>query len=125
MEKHQPRADEPIYWLLFGAGGMVLGIFVPAIILLLIFAGMGSPDLNNGLLSYQHVAGMLGNWFFSLVIFGSVALIFWHTLHRIYHSLHDFTIRVTKLHWFLLYGGAAALTFMLLAFHLVAYVKLF
>lgn len=120
---HQPRSDEPIYWLLFGAGGMVLGIVFPAVLILLLVAGLSSPDVQTGLLSFEHVKGMLGNWFVSLVIFACTMLLFWHCFHRIYHALHDFGIRVTKLHWFVLYGTCAALSFMALGFHLFAYVK--
>ena len=122
---HQQRSDEPVYWLLFGAGGMVLGIVMPSILVLLITAGLTGSDISSGVLSFEHVRGMLGNWFISLCIFGVVMLTFWHCFHRIYHSLHDLTIRVTKLHWFVLYGSAAALSFMALGFHLFAYVRAF
>lgn len=119
------RADEPIFWLLFGAGGMVVGMVLPSILILLLVAGFTTPDLNEGLLSYAHVKGMLGNWFISLCIFGVLTLCAWHCLHRIYHTLHDLKCPAHKLSWFVLYGAAAALTFIAFALQFLIYCKLF
>lgn len=119
------RSDEPIYWLLFGTGGMTVAIVLPAIIILLLAAGLSSPDLNSGLLNFEQVKGFLGNWFVSLVIFGVIATVYWHAFHRIFHTLHDLGIHTTKLHWFALYGAAAACTFITFAIQFAVYCKLF
>ena len=34
------RSDEPMYWLMFGAGGMVASMVLPAITVILIAAGL-------------------------------------------------------------------------------------
>ena len=122
---HSPRSDEPIYWLLFGAGGMAVAMALPAVLVVLIVAGITSPDVSSGVLSFAHAKSILGCWIPALVLFGTIALVLWHAFHRIYHSLHDLTIRVTKLHWFVLYGGAAAFTFICFALQFVIYCKLF
>lgn len=121
----QHRSDEPIYWLLFGAGGMVLGMIFPAVLILLIVAGIMQPDLNEGLLSFAHVKSMLGNWLSSLAIFVCLSLAAWHCMHRIFHSLHDLRLPSTKLAWFALYGAAACITFVALGLQLLIYCKLF
>ena len=122
---HSPRSDEPIYWLLFGAGGMALAIVVPSILLVLLAAGFSSPTVDSGLLNFTQVKGLLGNWFMALCFFGTVFLTVWHSCHRIYHTLHDLTVHVTKLHWFVFYGLAAALSFALLGLQFLIYCKLF
>lgn len=124
-KQHLPqRCDEPIFWLLFGTGGMTVGIILPAIIILLLAAGISSPDINSGLLNFEQVKGFLGNWFVSLIIFGVLATVFWHAFHRIYHTLHDLGVHVTKLHWFLFYGLAAACTFFTFGIQFAVWAKL-
>lgn len=128
MHKKNPalpaRADEPIFWLLFGTGGMTVAIILPALLIIMLAAGLTSPDLNSGLLNFEQVKGMLGNWLVTLILFGINATVFFHAFHRIYHTLHDVGIHTTKLHWFVMYGGAAACTFISFALQLAIWAKL-
>ncbi len=78
-----PRADEPIYWLMFGAGGMAAAMVLPAIVILMIFAGLFGCEVDSGLFCYDQIKGMLGNWFLAIILFGVTASLFWHALHRI------------------------------------------
>ena len=117
-------ADEPVYWLLFGAGGMAVAIVLPAIIILMLAAGLSSPDINSGLLNFEQIKGALGNWFVSLIVFSVMTGVFFHAFHRMYHSLHELGVHVTKLHWFLFYGAAAGATFFTLAIQVAIYFKL-
>ncbi|MBQ8478609.1 MAG: hypothetical protein IJ505_08980, partial [Succinivibrio sp.] len=57
------RSDEPMYWLMFGAGGMVASMVLPAIMVVLIAAGLTSGDLQNGFLNLGQVYGIFSNWF--------------------------------------------------------------
>ena len=121
------RSDEPMYWLMFGAGGMVASMVLPAIMVLLIvagFTGFTGGDLNNSVLSLGQVTSVFGNWFLSLVVFGIVFLLSFYALHRMHHSSHDFGIH-SKLTWYIAYGAAAAVSFISLGLQLLIYVKLF
>ncbi|MCR5085619.1 MAG: fumarate reductase subunit D [Succinivibrionaceae bacterium] len=121
---HSNRSDEPIYWLLFGAGGMAVGVVLPAIVILMIVAGFQDVGEASGMLNFHQVGAVLGNWLLSAVLFGVIMLTAWHACHRIYHTLHDLTIRVTKLHWFVFYGLAAAITFAAAALQFLIYCQL-
>lgn len=125
MHNNKPaRSDEPIFWLLFGTGGMTVGIVLPAIIIVMLAAGFSNPDLNSGLMNFCQMKALLGNWFAALIIFGILATVFWHAFHRIFHTLHDLGVHATKLWWFILYGGAAAFTFITFALQFAIYCKL-
>ncbi|MBW7569588.1 MAG: fumarate reductase subunit FrdD [Succinivibrio sp.] len=118
------RSDEPMYWLLFGAGGMVASMVLPAIMVVLIAAGYTSDDLNSGFLNLNQVHNIFSNWLLSLIVFGVVFLLSFYALHRMHHSSHDFGIH-SKLTWYIAYGLAAAVSFVSLGLQLLMYVKYF
>ena len=118
------RSDEPMYWLLFGAGGMVASMVLPAIMVVLIAAGYTSDDLNSGFLNLNQVHNIFSNWRLSLSVFGVVFLLSFYALHRMHHSSHDFGIH-SKLTWYIAYGLAAAVSFVSLGLQLLMYVKYF
>ena len=112
------RSDEPMYWLLFGAGGMVASMVLPAIMVVLIAAGYTSDDLNSGFLNLNQVHNIFSNWLLSLIVFGVVFLLSFYALHRMHHSSHDFGIH-SKLTWYIAYGLAAAVSFVSLGLQLL------
>ena len=118
------RSDEPMYWLLFGAGGMVASMVLPAIMVVLIAAGYTSDDLNSGFLNLNQVHNIFSNWLLSLIVFGVVFLLSFYALHRMHHSSHDFGIH-SKLTWYIAYGLAAAVSFVSLGLQLLMYVNYF
>ena len=115
------RSDEPMYWLLFGAGGMVASMVLPAIMVVLIAAGYTSDDLNSGFLNLNQVHNIFSNWLLSLIVFGVVFLLSFYALHRMHHSSHDFGIH-SKITWYIAYGLAAAVSFISLGLQLLMYV---
>lgn len=117
------RSDEPMYWLMFGAGGMVASIVLPSIMVILIIAGI-QGDVNDGLLNFDQVSGLFGNWFLSICLFGIVFLLSFYALHRMHHSSHDFGIH-SKITWYIAYGTAAVLSFVCLGLQFLDYCKLF
>ena len=112
-----------MYWLMFGAGGMVASIVLPSIMIILIVAGI-QGDVNGGLLNFEQVKGLFGNWFLSICLFGIVFLLSFYALHRMHHSSHDFGIH-SKITWYIAYGTAAALSFVCLGLQFLDYCKLF
>jgi len=108
------RSDEPVYWLLFGAGGVVTALLLPILVLITgILVPIGLLDADT--LSYDKVRAFAGSWWGAPILLAAIALPICHGMHRIYHGLHDLGIHTTRLHHYLFYGfaflvSAAALT---------------
>ena len=117
------RSDEPMYWLMFGAGGMVASIVLPSILVILIVAGIIGADIDSGLLNFNQISGLFGNWFLSIILFGIVFLLSFYSLHRMHHSSHDFGIH-SKITWYICYGAAAVISFVCLGLQFLDYCKL-
>ncbi len=97
------RSEEPLYWLLFGAGGVVAAILLPSLILV---TGILSPLGVLDTLSYEKIHAFASSWFGGLIILAAIALPIYHAMHRIFHGLHDLGIHPTKFLHVLLYGFA-------------------
>jgi fumarate reductase subunit D len=82
------RSNEPLFWSLFGAGGVVAALALPALIFV---TGIAAPlgIMPADTMSYGRMTAFVGGWFGKLFVFGVISLTFWHAFHRIYHSLHD------------------------------------
>ena len=90
--KHYIRAHEPIFWGLFGAGGMLTAFLTPVMILttgLLLPLGI----MEQGNFNYQSLHNFATSWYGALIIFILISLPLWNTLHRIYHGMHDLGIK--------------------------------
>ncbi|MDR3320037.1 MAG: fumarate reductase subunit D [Desulfovibrio sp.] len=79
------RTNEPIFWGLFGVGGMFSAICAPALFLslLLLYPYFGSGD--DPALFYKFINTFFGRLLLALFI----SLTAWYGLHRIVHCLHD------------------------------------
>ena len=94
------RSNEPVFWVLFGAGGMLSALTGVALVFV---TGIGVPLalwLSPDLMSYANMLAFAQHWFGKLAIFAVIALFLWHATLRILLLLHDFGIRA---------GPAAAL----------------
>ena len=99
------RSDEPIFWGLFGAGGMVVAMLLPVIVLITgLLVPMGIMDVET--MSYERVLEFASSWWGACILLVIIALPVWHGMHRIYHGLHDLGIHTTKLHHYVFYGFA-------------------
>ena len=104
------RSNAPIFWLLFGAGGVLSALTGVALVLItgvLVPLGWALPQ---DYLAYPRVLAFAQNWFFKAFLFAVIALFAWHAVHRIYHSLHDLGIHNNAGTWMLCYGSALLIT---------------
>jgi fumarate reductase subunit D len=101
------RSDEPLYWTLFGAGGVLVALALPALVLI---TGLAWPLglLPAESLGYERLSGLLRSPIGALAMLAVVFLSLWHAAHRIFHSLHDFGVHANMGRWKALSYGAAA-----------------
>ncbi len=88
--KEIKRSNEPVVWLLFGAGTTVSAMFYPILVLvigLLLPFGLIDGGVEN-LVAFSH------HWLGKLVILGFLIFPVWGAMHRIHHGLHDFKIHL-------------------------------
>ena len=86
------RSNAPIFWLLFGAGGMLSALIGP---ILVFVTGIAVPleiGLSRDVMNYPHMLDFVQNWAGKGFIFVVISLFLWHGVHRIFHSLHDIGI---------------------------------
>jgi fumarate reductase subunit D len=103
------RSHAPIFWLLFGAGGMLAALFGSVLVFITGIAvplGWPLPDL----LSYSRVIGFAQHWAGKGALLVVVSLFAWHAAHRILCTLHDIGIHKGLPAKMACYGAAAAIT---------------
>ena len=87
MSTPRKRSNAPIFWLLFGAGGMLSALFGPALILITGF--MAPLDVPAKFATYENVLRFAQHPLGKLVILVVIALFFWHGAERLYLTLKD------------------------------------
>lgn len=110
----EKRSWAPVFWLLFGAGGMLSALFGPGLILLtgvMVPHGWGVPATFG---DYAHVLGFARNPLGKLVILAVIALFFWHGAERLFLTLKDMRAGNLSVLRLATYGVAAALTLLTL-----------
>ena len=104
------RSNAPIFWLLFGAGGMLAALIGPVLVAITgIAVPLGWP-LRADLMSYPRMLAFAQNWAGKGFVLVVIALFAWHAAHRIFHSLHDLGIHNGTLAKAACYGGALIIT---------------
>ena len=111
------RSNKPVFWSLFGAGGMLSALIGP---MLIYITGIAVPLglLNRETMRYERVLALAQSGFGKLAIFAVIALFLFHGCHRMYHCLHDFGIHVgpglkALFHGFAALGSLAAAVLLL------------
>jgi fumarate reductase subunit D len=88
------RSNKPIFWSLFGGGGMLSALIGPALVLitgLIVPLGLLGPDA----MGYAQVHALLQTLLGKLAIVVVIALFLFHGMHRLYHTLHDVGVHIT------------------------------
>src|SRR5262249_44482893 len=93
-DRTMKRSNAPIFWSMFGAGGMLSALIAPALVLITgILVPLGI--MPGSTLAYGRVLAFAHNPLGKLLLFVVVALFMWHAVHRIFHSLHDLGIHAS------------------------------
>ena len=102
------RSSQPVFWLLFGAGGMLSALVGAMLVFVTGFAlplAIGFPAAASGYdawLAFEH------HWAGAGFTFMVVSLFLWHGIHRIFHSLHDLGVHARGTAAWACYGFASA-----------------
>ncbi|MDR2112734.1 MAG: fumarate reductase subunit FrdD [Candidatus Accumulibacter sp.] len=108
--KTRKRSNAPIFWLLFGGGGMMAALFGP---MLVFITGIAVPLgllLPTGTMSYPNMLAFAQNFIGKGFIFVVIFLFIWHAAHRTFHSAHEIGIHGGPLTKLMTYGVAAVVT---------------
>ncbi len=102
------RSNKPIFWSLFGAGGMLSALVGPVLVFV---TGIAVPLgflLPRETMSYERMLAFVQGGFGKLAVLLVIPLFLFHGLHRMYHVLHDVGIRVSASLKALFHGLAIA-----------------
>lgn len=101
------RSNAPVFWLMFGAGGMLSALLgTMAVFITGVLGPLGDPSI----LGYARIHALARNPLGKVALFVVVALFAWHAAHRIFHSLHDIGLPTAMPAKIACYGSAALLS---------------
>ena len=104
------RSNAPVFWLLFGAGGMLSALLGAMLVFITgIAVPLGWP-LHSDLMSYPRMLAFAQHGLGKAFLFVVIALFAWHAAHRLFHSLHDVGIPTGMAAKLACYGVALVLT---------------
>ena len=101
------RSHEPVFWMLFGAGGMLSALVGPVLIFI---TGIGVPLallLPADTLDHAHVLALARHPLGKLGLLMVIGLFLFHGCHRMLHSLHDLGVHTGAWARWCFYGFAA------------------
>ena len=101
------RSHEPVFWLLFGAGGMLSALLGPVLVFVTGIAVPLGLVLPADTLRYDRVLALVQHPLGKLALLAVIALFLFHGCHRLLHSLHDLGVRTGSAGRWVFYGFAA------------------
>ncbi len=102
------RSHEPVFWMLFGAGGMVSALVGPVLVFM---TGIAIPLgllLPKDTLRFERVLALAQHPLGKLALLLVITLFLFHGCHRLLHSLHDLGVRTGAAAPWCFYGFAAS-----------------
>jgi fumarate reductase subunit D len=100
------RSNEPVFWALFGAGGMLSALIGPVLIFVTGIAVPLGLLLPEKTLRYERVLAFAQHPLGKLALLAVIALFLFHGCHRMLHSLHDLGLKTGTVAAVLFYGFA-------------------
>ena len=100
------RSNAPIFWSLFGAGGMLSALIGPMLVFITGIAVPLGVVLSRDTMSYARMHALAEHWAGKGFLFLVVTLFLWHGVHRIFHTLHDLGFHFGAVNRLICYGGA-------------------
>ena len=82
------RSNAPVFWALFGAGGMLSALIAPMLVFITGIAVPMGVLLPADAMSYERMLAFARNGFAKLALLAVISLFLWHGGLRMYHSLH-------------------------------------
>ena len=110
MKPGLKRSNAPIFWSLFGAGGMLSALFGPALVFITGIAVPFGFILPADAMSYPKMLAFAQNFIGKGFILAVIALFLWFAAHRIFHSLHEVGIHAGVGAKLICYGSASVAT---------------
>lgn len=89
MGSAMKRSREPVFWALFGAGGMLSALIGPVLIFV---TGIAVPTgflLSKQTMDYTNVLALIRMPAGKVAVLAVISLFLFHGCHRMVHSLHD------------------------------------
>ena len=104
------RSIAPVFWLPFGAGGMLAALIGPALVLITGLAAPTGIGILPGFMSFARASAFAQHPLGKFVLLGVIALFLWHGAERIYLTLRDMHAAGRLALMWICYGTAGALT---------------
>lgn len=87
------RSNKPIFWSLFGAGGILSALIGPMLVFLTVVA-VPLGLVPKQAMDYQRMLAFAHSGIGKLALLVVISLFLFHGMHRLYHTLHDFGVHI-------------------------------
>jgi fumarate reductase subunit D len=104
------RSHEPVFWMLFGAGGMLSALLAPVLVFV---TGIALPLgwlLPDAAWDHARLVVLARHPVAKLALLTLISLFLFHGCHRLLHSLHDLGVQTGRAAAVGFYGAATLAT---------------